>query len=197
MSDGSVIWSEVVTNSCLAEEDAAVKVTTGHRASDGKPTLKWEKLSGAVSYEVHRSTSAGGTFTKVFTTAGTSYTHASATAGKTYYYKVKAVMSDGSVIWSKVVSNSCLVEEAATVEVTTGHRASDGKPNLQWNNIGAESYQVYRSTSKTGTYVKVFTTTGTSYTHVSATEGKTYYYQVKAILSNGSEVESEVVSNSY
>ena len=67
---------------------------------------------------------------------------------------------------------------------------------MKWNKVtGAETYQVYRATSKTGTYSKVFTTTGTSYTHASATAGKTYYYKLEVILANGDKEISNVVSN--
>ena len=46
---------------------------------------------------------------------------------------------------------------------------------------GASQYEIYRATSQSGTYTKMFTTTKTSYTNTSAKAGTTYYYKVKAI----------------
>ena len=51
----------------------------------------------------------------------------------------------------------------------------EGKPTLKWTAVAdAKSYQVYRATKVNGTYSMVFTTNNTSYTHASATDGKTY-----------------------
>ena len=47
-------------------------------------------------------------------------------------------------------------------------------------------YEVYRATSKDGTYKLMKTTTKTSYTNTGAEAGKTYYYKVKAIASKSS-----------
>ena len=46
---------------------------------------------------------------------------------------------------------------------------------------GASQYEVYRATSKNGSYTKMFTTSNLSYTNTSAKAGTTYYYQVKAV----------------
>ena len=42
-------------------------------------------------------------------------------------------------------------------------------------------YQIYRATSKNGTYKRIYTTTKTSFTNTSVTAGQTYYYKVRAI----------------
>ncbi len=64
--------------------------------------------------------------------------------------------------------------------------ASSGKIKLTWNAVeNAEKYVVYRSTSKTGTYSKMYTTSKTSYTNTNAKPGKYYYYYVVAVDANG------------
>ncbi len=71
---------------------------------------------------------------------------------------------------------------------------------ISWNKIGnAAGYVVYRSTSKTGTYKKIGSTTGcnsTSYTDKTVTAGKKYYYKVKArgTTSDANSVNSKVIS---
>jgi len=50
---------------------------------------------------------------------------------------------------------------------------------------GATKYELYRATSKNGTYEKIWSANKTSVTH-SGTPGKTYYYKVRALGSNSS-----------
>ena len=52
---------------------------------------------------------------------------------------------------------------------------------LSWSKVsGAQGYEVYRSTSKYGTYKKVATVSGKTYKNTGLTKGKTYYYKVRA-----------------
>ena len=65
---------------------------------------------------------------------------------------------------------------------------------MSWGKVsGAQYYQVYRSTSKTGSYLYVATVSGSSssYTNKRLTNGKTYYYKVRAYrVVNGTNVYS-------
>ena len=70
--------------------------------------------------------------------------------------------------------------------VSISNNADSGKPKLTWNAIsGAEKYEIYRATSSTGTYSKMYTTTSGSYTNTSAEAGYTYYYKVRTVNSIG------------
>ena len=190
--DGSEDISSVVTNVCLIPE-ATFSITTGHNA-EGKPTLKWEAIVGAVNYEVYRSDASDGAYVKAFTTKGTTYTNSSAKAGNTYYYKLKVYLNDGTTKESAVVMNHCLIP-GVVFDITTGHNA-EGKPTLKWEAIaGAVNYEVYRSDASDGEYVKVFTTKGTTYTNSSAKAGNTYYYKLKVFLVDGTSETSEVYTN--
>lgn len=200
LRDAAEVYSDIVSNSWkISVEDINIDVIANHREADGKPVLSWSKVPHAVYYQVYRSINENNAGSVVFTTKGTTYTHASAMEGKLYYYKVKAVLKNSLEVYSEVITNSCKMEEddVELLEVKTGS-ASDGKPVLTWNDMReAEEYVVYRSDSRYGSYAKVFHTTGTSYTHVSAEAGKSYYYKVKTILKDGTELYSEVLSNSY
>ena len=176
-------------------ELAVVEPVVGARQADGKPTLHWNKLQNAVSYQVYRADSKDGKYVRVFTTKGLTYTHISAEAGKTYFYKVKALFADGTNQFSEFVS-ATFRPVSLNFAPVAGNRDTDGKPTLRWNKLqNAVSYQVYRADSKDGKYVRVFTTKGLTYTHVSAQLDKTYYYKVKAVFSDGSTVFSEILSN--
>ena len=175
--------SNIVTRTCdLPRPDVSVT----NVPSTGKIKLSWPKVSGAVKYEVYRATSKDGTYTKLSTVTSTSLTNASTTAGKTYYYKVKAIHSNSAAnsAYSVVDSRTCDLPQP---DVTVSNVASTGKIKLSWAKIsGAVKYEIYRATSKDGTYTKLSTVTGTSLTNTSTTAGKTYYYKVKAIHSNSS-----------
>ena len=63
---------------------------------------------------------------------------------------------------------------------------------LLWDKIpGISTYEIYRSTSKSGTYEKIITTENTSYTDSKLASGKTYYYKVKAVGGDMSSILAE------
>lgn len=66
--------------------------------------------------------------------------------------------------------------------VTADYQRSSGKPILSWNAISkAKQYDIYRASSKNGTYKKIDSTTELTYVDTSAEDGKTYYYKVRAV----------------
>lgn len=171
-------FSNVVSRTCDLARPTGVKAT--NKASSGKIKITWKAVEGAQKYEVYRSTSKSGTYSKLATVTGTSFTNTGAAAGKLYYYKVKAIHSNTSAnsAFSSYVSRTC---DLPRPDVTIA-RNSNGKPKLTWPAInGAVKYEIYRSTSKDGTYSKLTAVTGTSYINKKAASGKTYYYKVKAI----------------
>ena len=155
-------------------------VKPDYLASTGKPYLKWSAVTGASKYEVYRAGSQNGTYKYIGSTTKTNYTDTTAGAGYAYYYKVKAVSkvkTAANSAYSTVVKATCHCAKPV-VKITT----SSGKPKLTWNAVaGAGKYEVYRATSKNGTYTKMFTTTNRSYTNTNAKAGTTYYYKVKAV----------------
>ena len=177
--DSRSLFSNVVSRTCTAQS-LQLKVT--NVASSGKPKLTWDKVPGAVKYEIYRATSASGTYSRLSTTTGTSLTNTSATVGQTYYYKVRAVHEDGTRSeFSNIVSRTCCLPRPV---VTASNVASSGKVKLTWEKIeGALKYQVYRSTDNEN-WSLLKTLTGTSLTNTSTEAGTLYYYKVKAIASN-------------
>lgn len=80
--------------------------------------------------------------------------------------------------------------------VTAGNDAASGKVTLSWAPVdGAVRYEVYRSLTKYGPFVKLTSTDGMSFTDGSAKEGYTYYYKVRAFAAAGTKSNySAVVS---
>lgn len=160
----------------LKQPVVTLKVDT----ASGKPKVTFEKISGAEKYYIVRATSKTGTYSKLATITGTSYIDKTAKAGKTYYYKVKALHAKDAAdsAYSEVTSRVCdLAKPVVSIKL------SKGDPRLIWEKIsGAEKYEVWRATSKSGTYTKVKTTvTASSFTDTNVKAGKTYYYKVMAI----------------
>ncbi len=171
---------------------ARPSVTTKNDAETGKPVLSWAAVSGNVSgYKVTRATSKSGTYYTQATVTDTTYTDTTAKAGKTYYYKVKAISGDNGVhdsLSSSYKSRTCDLPQP---DLDATRSETTGKVKLTWNKIsGADKYEVYYSTTETGSYKKLYTTSKTYYTHSAATVGVRYYYKVRAIDSDKSAANS-------
>ena len=202
-SDGTAgAWSSVV--SVTYKQTLSAPTVTGGNDAQGRPTLKWNAVSGAAKYEVYRARSKDGDYIKYSTVTGTSYTNTSYIEdGNTYYYKVRALKSDGTAgAWSSIVSVTYRAASTGTLSAptVTGGNDAQGRPTLKWNTVtGAAKYEVYRARSKDGDYIKYSTVTGTSYTNISYIEnGNTYYYKVRALKSDGTAgAWSSIVSVTY
>ena len=161
----------------------SLSITTD--AATGKPVLKWGEDDNAIGYVVYRANYKDGDYFEWATVDGTKFVDTKAEVGKTYYYFVYALdLNKHMVSQSAIKSITC---DCARPVVSITTNASSGKPSLKWNAVdGAAKYEVYRATSKNGTYTKMYTTTSTSYTNSTAVPGTTYYYKVKAICGKSS-----------
>ena len=176
--------SSYVTNATI-KRMAQPSVTLSNTSSGVK--VSWGKVTGASGYYVYRKTS-GGSWTRLKSTTGTSYTDTTAKTGTTYYYTVKAY--SGSYASSYITNKT--IKYLAQPSVTLSNTSSGVK--VSWGKVtGASGYYVYRKTSS-GSWTKIKTTTGTSYTDTSAKNGTTYYYTVRAY--SGSTMSSYVTTKS-
>ena len=159
---------------------AAPTVKPSYVGASGKPYLRWNAVANASKYEVYCATTENGTYTLLGTTTATNYTDNKAGSGYTYYYKVKALAANGAESdYSAVVAGIC---HCAKPTVKATYMGASGKPYIKWNTVAnASKYEVYRATTKSGTYTLLGTTTATNYTDNKAGSGYTYYYKVRAI----------------
>ncbi|WP_240035164.1 Ig-like domain-containing protein [Neobacillus notoginsengisoli] len=143
--------------------------------------LTWTAGSAASGYEIYRSTSAAGTYSKVGTVSGTSFVNSSLNTGTTYYYKIRAYKTGTSTVYSDY---SPVVSAKPVLSVPVSAKAASASYNsikTSWAAVsGSSGYEVYRSTASTGTYSLVGSTTSTSFTNSALTPGATYYYKVRA-----------------
>ena len=191
-------YSAVVSVTCRLKLTAPT--VTGGTDAQGRPTLKWNAVSGAAKYEVYRARSMNGDYVKYSTVTGTSYTNTSYIEnGNTYYYKVRALGSDGTA-GPDSTPVSVTYKAPFGAPLVTGRKDSQGRPALKWDKVtDAAKYEVYRARSKDGTYSLMSTQSATGYTNTSyLANGTTYYYKVRALKANGTaSAYSSVVTITY
>ena len=173
-------FSSEISKAC---DFAKPSLSVTNVASTGKPKLSWAKVTGATKYEIWQRVGTSGTYAKIATVTGTSYTDTSAVGGKAYYYKIRAASSyeAATSAFSSEISKAC---DYARPTLSVTNVASSGKPKLTWAKVtGATKYEIWRKLGSSGTYTKIATVTGTSYTDTGAVKGKTYYYKICAASS--------------
>ncbi len=83
-----------------------------------------------------------------------------------------------------IVQGSTPGDSAVSVKAPTSPKAATSSTSslkVSWTkSADAEGYEVYYSTSSSGSYTKVKDTTSTSFTHSSLTSSKIYYYKIRA-----------------
>ncbi len=172
--------------------------------SSSRIVINWASVTGATSYEVHRSTSQDSDYSKLESYDGTSlnYNDTELDAGTAYYYKIKSCNDNGCSDFSSIASDTTTPKspEKPTVTVKSStNRISSSEINISWASVtGANSYQVHRSTSEGSGYQKISggSLTETTYNDYGTSVG-TYYYKVKACNASGCSSFSSFASISY
>ncbi len=178
-------YTFTVSESCTITAEFEVIGTPVVSASSSGYTdaaVRWSAVAGASGYEVWRSSSASGTYTKLTTTSGTHYTNPGLSEGATYYYKVRAYCAASTVTtYGDLSAYAAITLPVKPVPIVSAAPASYNSIKVSWSAIpGASRYQLYRATSASGKYSLVKTTTSKSYTNKSLKTGTTYYYKVRA-----------------
>lgn len=201
----------------LALESAKAKVLANTKPKKVKATvgnyqaikLRWEPVAWANRYQIYRSTSENGTYSKIKVlydedvNDGNSaqYKDTGLSTGQTYYYKIRAVSPYQDKF--KYSAYSDIVKATPVLNIPQiGLAASTGKITISWGKIdGAEGYGIFRSESKDGTYTRVKKVTSgstLSFSDTSVKKGKKYYYKVRAFRDvNGTTVKSQFSEVGY
>ena len=150
-------------------------VISVENAASGKPSVSWEKVSGAKKYTVYRATSENGKYSKLGTTTKTYYTDSKSKAGYAYFYKVIANGSKSTYDsgYSNIVSCGVICG-APSVSVKVD--ANTGKPTLSWKKVDAATgYAIYRDGEL------LTTVTAVTYADTTAAIDTQYSYAVQAL----------------
>ena len=157
--------------------------------------LDWNDAARADSYRLYRDTSSSGSFsTQVYSGTASQYTDTGLSSGITYYYKVQAVNSGGNSSLSASVNAPTIpaIPAAPTIGTVTSTSIQ-----INWTGTtGATSYQLYTSSSPTGTYVtQIYSGSSTTYNLTGLNQGRIYYFKVRATNASGSSTQSSSVQS--
>jgi beta-galactosidase len=175
-------------------------VPTGLRTTAGNAQvgLNWTPSTGAVSYNVKRSTVSGGnppgTYAAISTFGAvtvTNFTDTNVINSVPYYYVVSAVNATGSESLNSTEAGATPVGPPPAPAGLTAYGAAIAQVGLSWAaTTGAVSYNVYRAGTSGGTYAMISTAgavSGTGYTDTTATGSAPYYYKVSAVNAQSQE----------
>jgi len=180
------IYGKALSPGEVATFVASLAAPTGLTATAGvgQVALNWNLVMNATYYQVFRSLTSGGPYTRITQVAATSSTDASVVNGTTYYYVVSAVNSAGESGNSTQVSATPQAPPAPPTGLVA--MSQDSQVGLIWNSSsGATSYNVKRATVSGGSYTTIANVTSVGYTDTGLVNGTTYYYVVSAVNAAG------------
>ena len=174
---------------------AAMKITTVDKTAPAQPagltvtdaadgnSLAWTAVSGAKTYKVYRSASAGGTYTSIGTATGVAYSDTTAADGTTYFYAVSALDAAGNEsARSTAVSSARGDHTAPSAPSGLAVEGTEAGNVLTWT-ANTDDTTVYEIWAKRGdgSFAYVVSTNGTTYTDIAAIIGQTTSYYIVAL----------------
>ncbi len=143
--------------------------------------VSWHKRHGATKYVLYRK-SGSGSFTKVTSTKTNVYVDKDVTSGTRYTYQV-ACYDSATKTFSARITQRALTYLAQPTGLVAREAGSAKSVELNWNSVkGAKTYEVYRESSTSKGFVKVATTSATSYSDTDVPNNPAgYMYKVKAV----------------
>jgi fibronectin type 3 domain-containing protein len=164
--------------------------------ANAQVSLTWAASATATSYNVKRSTTTGGPYTKISSPTATNFTDTNLANGTTYFYVVSAVNATGESA-NSVQASATPVAPTQSPAAPTGLIAAGGNAqvSLSWTaSSGATSYPLKRSTTTGGPYTQISAPATTSFTDTGLTNGTTYFYVVSALNAVGESANSAQAS---
>ena len=158
-----------------------------------KANISWNAVSGATGYEVFRSTSSNGTYSKCGAVTTTNRDCPGLTSWTTYYFKVRAYKEvNGKTIYGSYSSPVCIMAKGTIPKDVKAQILTATKIRLSWTaQPGASGYEVFRSTSSSGTYSKCGAVTTAYRDCPGLTTGTRYYFKVRSYkVVNGENIYS-------
>ncbi|GCE10589.1 fibronectin type III domain-containing protein [Tengunoibacter tsumagoiensis] len=163
----------------------------------GEVRISWPTVPHAVSYNIKRSSSATGPFTKIHSQYDNIYYDTSLALNTTYYYVVSAVNGNGESSDSSVIT---LTPTETTPDSPTNLQATDngnGTVSLkwspsQWQEAGFnELYNLKRGSSQNGPFTTIINLSTDNVIDYDLTSGNQYCYVVSAVNSKGESGNSQ------
>lgn len=181
------------------QPDSPPSVPAGLTASGAGISLNWNDNTEAnlAGYNVYRSTTSGGTYTKLNAAllASSDYLDGATSIGVTYFYKVTAIDNAGNESAQTAFVSATRTSDATPPGAPSGLVAT-GATNgvsLDWANNpegDVAGYNIYRSSSAAGpftTKLNVNPVGMSAYVDTTAPVGVVSYYKVTAVDSSNNE----------
>ena len=183
-------WTQYQSRTSAADYKASSAPTvTGGNDAQGRPTLKWNAVTGAAKYEVYRARSKDGTYSLMSTQSATGYTNTSYLAnGTTYYYKVRALKANGTAsAYSSVVTITYGTVPTPAAPAMRSAKADSAGITVSWDTAAnAVTYNVYRTADAGSSWTQVASSVkGTSYKDTTVKKGVKYGYKVRGVAADG------------
>ena len=201
---GTSAWSSVWTFTTVPAAPTLASPASGATGVSITPTLTWNALSGATSYQVQVSTTSDfSTTTTIFIQSNittTSQQLSGLAIGTVYYWRVNATYAVGTSGWSDIWSFTTATAPPPVptlVSPTNGAHRQPLSLQLSWNvSSGATSYELQVSTAPD------FSTTVFDQSNIHGTtrqvnglaDGTVYYWRVNATDAGGMSAWSDVWS---
>ena len=169
-------------------------------ASSTQINLTWSPVTGATSYNLYRSASAGGEGSAPYKTGITqqsysvTFSDTGLTSGTSYYYTAVPVGPGGE----GASSNEASATPGSTALAAPALKgvAGSGQVTLTWSSVtGAASYNLYRTSGQGGPGLLYKTgLTASPFTDVGLTNGSPYTYSVTAVALSGEGTASNQIT---
>lgn len=165
-----------------------------------KIALKWDRVDGAVGYQVYKSSTKNGKYTCIADIKdgeATTYTDTKCELGKEYYYYIKACQKIEEQEFYGDAS-ATVKEQAKPASVRIAGSTTGGTAvKLSWKaSEKADGYEVYRSQGHVGSYQLVYKAEKgdiLSWSESGLEKGTNYFYRVRPY----SVVDGKVIYGNY
>ena len=192
--DGSQVTSEMDTTGRQYTYNMATPQITSLVSTDKGVRITWEKVPNASRYRVYYYGSRG--WTRMTETTDTSYLDMDVAFGYRYTYTVRCVNENGrftSDFNSTGWKHKHYLVKPRINELST---ASNGV-SIKWNKVDyAAKYRVYYK-NRSGNWVRMVETSGTSYVDSDVAYGYTYTYTVRCVSADGKAFTSDFDTNGW
>jgi fibronectin type 3 domain-containing protein len=140
--------------------------------------------SPATQFYIYRADSSSGLYSKIDSISLTYYSDYAVSSGKTYYYKISGWNTSGEGVLSSYTSGK-LPGPLPPQSITASYEKYTTHIEITWSAVsGVSGYSLYRSTTSTGMYSKIGTSTATVYNDSTGIETTVYYYKVASFNSS-------------
>ena len=181
-------WVDVVFTSAAPPPPPPTGVSAT-AISSTQINVAWQASSGATGYRVERSVDGGAIWTTAGSTVGvTTFSNTGLAPSTSYWYRIIATSANGASAPSATATATTPADTTAPsrpVNVTAA--AGSRSIVVSWSQSsdtggsGLAGYEVWRSASGgAGTFSRLVTTTGTSYTNSGLKKHATHWYYVVA-----------------